>query len=211
MQCSPSHNDFSSLELLLSCIPSSFSIISVVWRIPGPSFTGFSMVLHSCSFPQLGSKGQLPQGMLPLLFLNNANDPSSYHTKFDIFQVYCWFYKNPESEWFLHRFLLWRSKKCHTQLQTYEKITHFQEFYKISSRARKMSNLVWKLFGSLALFKKILVTMATCLEGVDLLTPPVETIYSEWHRDGVFTQVHDRPRMFTPSAPFTTDVCGCVM
>ena len=37
-------------------------------------------------FPQVGSKVQLPQGMLPLLILNNANDPS---TKFDIYLVYC--------------------------------------------------------------------------------------------------------------------------
>ena len=39
-------------------------------------------------------------------FFNNANGRSNHHAKFEIFLSYYWFYKNPRSKPFSHRFVL---------------------------------------------------------------------------------------------------------
>ena len=80
-------------------------------------------------------------------FLNNANDPCKQSPH----QV-CWFYKNPKSKWFSHRFICQPST-----IQTYRKIAYFKDFYKIRIILENLKlNLVivWIIRGGFKWFKR---------------------------------------------------------
>ena len=94
-----------------------------------PSYIIHSILKHAycitniCTLSTAGVKRLTPSKHVAIatnIFLNNANDPSSHHTKFDIFLV-----------------SIVEVKKVLSVVQTYGEITHFQDFYKISSRPEK--------------------------------------------------------------------------
>ena len=62
-------------------------------------------------------------------FLSNANGPSNHHTKFEIFLIYCWFYKNSKSNWFSHT-CIWRlAWMCQPQYKPLGKSLIFKDFF----------------------------------------------------------------------------------
>ena len=78
---------------LTMCLRCSFLIKTLVARIY-PSHNYYRGVCLS---------GIIIMFLYLLPDLNNVNDPSNHHTKFEIFLICCWFYKNPLSEQCSHR------------------------------------------------------------------------------------------------------------